>query len=561
VTASVIDRLGERINPVALRDLRLLYRSGNQLKLAHGLTAMLALVLAVVVSLAWASSHPGGFWVRHAPLAVSTLLWIGLVALELGLRVALDPGDRSYESLLLSGASGWVYVSGKLQAGIILSVMLVVQFMPLFAACVAILGTDPVRLAGFLALALANAVLIGAAAIWTSAATRARPVADAAGATAAGQPSTAYSPQHATLVGATLVAGIVPALVVWALALAGRGPESISRWPGGELVKLLMAFSPLSAWMVDRITLPPGDLPYVPFAVALNLLAACCPLARAAGVHAHRRYDTSRLVRGLYLVVFALAIGVAVGAAMSVAPGQRAPGPPALPVAVACCTHLVLLFVLVSPVMAPPWPAAAKADVPGHESLSDLLRERSGTGLAFLLLLDLVAALAYAFAASGLPPDPPSTGIAERFLPLAWLYVVVAGVAWAGANYEHPSAERRPPGGLSVLLVLVATVLGGFIPLWNEIAAAPVPAVLREPMRIAVTALVAANPPLALTLLATECAASPRPLRMLAQSTARTCATSPEGLFWLSLALHAVIALAGLARMRRIRRRTLASPG
>lgn len=525
------------ISPLVLKELRSPEQEPADQLLVLGTTVALALALMV----AWLVPHPLLFQVRHAPLAIaSALVMYQLLMAGHRARLVMDERDgRTYETLILSGAAGWGFIAGMAQAGVLRALAPMAQLAPVFAAASVAVGVPAGPIVKFYLLAGAHVTLVCALAVQAAgdAASGAR-----AGRAGSDAPESGGRVPHRALWFPVASSGLL--IPVWMLAVGGAARQTVEGWATGPLA-VALAFCPASAFVIDSVRIFGMAVPFLPLAIALNLGAAAIPLARAAERHTHRRHDRSTARRVLGAASFAIMLALLAATAW---PERGLAALFALGL-----THLALMLAMAPDATDPAWPGTAPGDTPGDGRWADLFRERCGTGLAYVAVLDVVAGPLYALVA---PASHPWTGFA------LWLYATVASLAWAALSFDLPRNERPAADRLGLRsAVLALTVASAASLLWDEAVAAKQPASLVLPVRVVLAVAVVSSPFSALLGLASAVAAVPALRRGSFYGPAQLCHTTIEGLFLLSLGWYAALAVIGWVRIRwRVRARRSPSP-
>jgi hypothetical protein len=511
------------MSPLVLKELR----SPEQEPADQMLVLAAAIFLTLGLVMAWLVPHPVLFQVRHAPLAIaSALVLYQMLLAGHRARLVMDERDgRTYETLILSGAAGWGFVAGMVQSSMLRALAPMAQMAPLFVAASVAVGVPAWPIVAFHALALAHVALVSALAVQAAG--------DAASGARAGRAggdapeSGGRVPHRALWLPIVSAALLIP---VWALAVGGTARQNALAWLGGPLTAL-MAFCPASVFVIESVPVFGVAVPFLPVAVLLNLGAAALPMARAAARHRHRRHDTSTVRRALSLAAFLVSLGLLAATGW---PGRGFGSLATLAVA-----HLVLMLMLAPDATDPAWPATAPGDAPGHGRMADVFRERCGTGLAYVALLDLAAGPLYLLAGPG------------RVALWTWCYATVASLAWAALSFELPRNERPGADRVGLRAAVVALTLASAASLlWDETVATRQPAWLVGPVRFVLAVAVLTSPLTGLLGLASTMVAIPALRRGSFHGPAQLCHTTIEGLFWLSLGWYAALAVLGWLRAR-----------
>ena len=524
-------RLG--LSPLALKELLAVSRPDDLMAVAVG-----ALGLAALLGTAWVVPHPVLLQVRHAPVAIACgLTLVQLLSSVHRARLVLDErAGGTYETLILSGASGARFVAGMVQASLLRAVQPLALMLPVFAACAAALGTPLATVAGFYALLGAQLVLASALGVLGAS----EPAGTRAGRTP-GSEVRAFRMGAAAYVLPTVAACLMlPTL--W-FAIRGLPREALAA-ALGDAPLLPLVFCAPAVFALDSLRIGGVEVPFLALAVAVNLGLAAIPFARAAARHRHHRHDLTRARRGLTVGAYLLAFGLTV-ASLGDGAGFGA-------LALVACVHLMLMLAIAPDATAPAWPASGAGEVPGITGAAFVLRERAGTGPAFLALLAGIAAPFYARVA-------PAGG--GGLAMLAWLYVSVVSLAWAMVAFELPAPEPVPRTGLGLRTALL--MLGGVsltAILWDETLVEAQAPWLVLPARVVLGLAVISTPLSGLLGLTAMTVALPVLRRGSLAGAAVLCRTSPGGLFMLSLGWHAAVAVVGWVRAILLARRAAARP-
>lgn len=484
-------------------------------------SALAAVGLAGLLAAAWLVPHPLMLQVRHAPLALACGLTLvqHLAAIHRANAVLEERAGGTYETLILAGASGSRFVAGLVQAGLLAGLAQLALAAPVFAAAAASLGTPLSTLAAFYAV-LASQLALGSALAVLGASEP-----PSATARRAGAGSTGY-----TIAGAAFLLPVACLLLMLpTVFLAVRGPsQGPLTGAVGDAAYLPLLFCPPAVFALDSLSIGGVAVPFLPLAMLVNLAAAAIPFAHAAARHRLHRHDETRVRRALTLAACIATLALTVAAAAR------------LPVLLVLGVHLALMLAVAPNATAPAWPALGADSRPGRGTFAELLRERSGTGLAFTALVCLAAAPFY------LRADAP-----RELCALAWVYATVLALAWALFAWELPTSEPTPRTGLGLrsavclfALISIASVM------WDETVAEKQPPVLVAPVRVALGAATLSTPLSGMLGLYARQYPLPVLRRGNLAGAAFLCRTAPENLLLYSMGWHALLALAAFARTR-----------
>lgn len=510
-----------RLSPLAYKELLVPNRSDPITP-----AALASVACAGLLAVTWLVPHPIMLQVRHVPLALACGLTFvqHLAGIHRANAVLEERAGGTYETLILAGASGSRFVAGMVQASVLAGLQLLALATPVFAAAAAALGTPLTTLAAFYALLAAQLVLGASLAVLGAS----EPPSTTARRAGAGTTGYAMSGAALLLPFANLLLTLPTVLLAIRGAHSGWFANTI-----GDAAYLPLLFCPPAVFAVDTLHLAGVAVPFLPLALAANLAAAAIPFAHAAARHRLHRHDDTQVRRAL---TFAACVTVL---ALTAATAAR------LPVLLVLGVHLALMLAVAPNATAPAWPALGAGAVPGRGRFSDLFRERSGTGLAFVALCCLAAAPFYALA--------DGTRALRVF---AWLYGTVLALTWALLAWELPASEPEPRSGLGLrtAVVLLAAISVATV-LWDETVVEKQPPLLVAPVRAALGAATLSTPLSgALGLYALQ-----HPLPVIRRGNlagaAMLCRTSPEGLLILSLGWHALLAVLAFLRTRWLLRR------
>jgi hypothetical protein len=504
------------------------------------LAPLTVILVAAALGFAWSAVDPLALTMRHLTLLLASILvFTGAVAgMNRSNTAIAERIGGNYETLLLSGASGWRLVLGLVQGGVLKSLLMASLTLPAFAACVAALGTPLARLAAFVAVFVPWLVMIHACGVLagSGALPEARGSRPANTAIGVFMLPTAYAiaPPFLSMLILIPIAG----LAVSPVAFARVTPVV------GDLHLLPALFCPTGVFAIASIRLCGVAVPFVPLAIAANLALAAWAMACAAPMHRQHRYDLTQQRRAF------TALGHLALLAIATASSSTAPG--GAPLFALTVIELLFLLACAPDASSPGWPGTGAGDTPGRGRLADLFRERCGTGVAFVALLVLTAAPFFALAA---PPGMRLRGCE------AWLLTAVCGLAWTLCAFQLPPGEAARDSGLRVRLGIGTLMLiAASATFWNEPALSAQAPFLVAPMRWLLSAAVLVTPVGALLRLAdllVPWVLPPTTLLNLWQLLGR----NPERIYWHTISVHAALAIAFWVRNRlRVRRAGRSTP-